>query len=204
MIASAAKGIRVAIADDHDLFRDGLRAVLDAAEDISVVGDAGDGAAAQELVFRSRPDVLLLDVEMPGPPALSTVSRIAAECQSTRVLIVTMHRDRVLANQLMNAGAAGFLSKVASSAELVTAVRHVSAAPRSLPTRAAGPPSVLTAREREVLRLVATGRSNSDIAARLTISVGTVKRHNSQIFAKLGAHSRTDAVQRARRLGELT
>jgi DNA-binding NarL/FixJ family response regulator len=146
--------------------------------------------------------VLLLDVEMPGTPTLSVISRVAIESPPTRILIVTMHRDRVLATQMLNAGAIGFLSKAASSEELVDAIRQAQHRQRRVPPPAAKN-QILSQREVEVLRLIAEGKSNADIAGHLSIAIGTVKRHNSQIFTKLGASSRTDALRRARRLGEL-
>lgn len=195
--------IRVVIADDHDLFRDGLAAMLANVRDIEVLELVGTGTDALRATLQSQPDVLLLDVEMPGTPTLSVISRVAIESPTTRILIVTMHRDRVLATQMLNAGAIGFLSKAASSEELVDAIRQAQHRQRRVPP----PPAnnqILSQRELEVLRLIAEGNSNADIAGHLSIAIGTVKRHNSQIFTKLGASSRTDALRRARRLGELT
>ena len=197
--------LRVVIADDHDLFRDGLVRILSGAENLSVVGEAATGDDAVAMTLSLLPDVLLLDVEMPGIPVLSTVTRLSLEAPLTRIVVVTMHRDRVLAGQLMAAGAAAFISKAASAADLMTALGQT----RSAPLRSEGPvrrhsaSTRLSAREREVLRLIAAGHTNALIGERLSIAVGTVKRHNSHIFAKLGARSRTDAVRRARTLGEL-
>lgn len=194
--------IRVVIADDHDLFRDGLAAMLANVRDIEVLELVGTGTDALRATLQSQPDVLLLDVEMPGTPTLSVISRVAIESPPTRILIVTMHRDRVLATQMLNAGAIGFLSKAASSEELVDAIRQAQHRQRRVPPPAAKN-QILSQREVEVLRLIAEGKSNADIAGHLSIAIGTVKRHNSQIFTKLGASSRTDALRRARRLGEL-
>lgn len=194
--------IRVIIADDHELFRDGLRAVLSTAADLEVVAQVRTGTDAIEASVSLQPNVLLLDVEMPGVPSVSVIQRVRRDAPSTKVLVVTMHRDRMLASQMIGAGAFGFLSKAASSAELVEAIRHAHRSPRRAPTQPA-PVRILSAREHEVLRLIADGRSNAEIADSLCIAVGTVKRHNSQIYAKLGAKSRTDAVRRAERLGEL-
>jgi DNA-binding NarL/FixJ family response regulator len=194
--------ISVIVADDHTLFREGLRAMLTAAEDIVVVGDAATHDQAYEQAIALRPDVLLLDVEMPGIPVLSTISRLRVEAPSVRVLIVTMHRDRVLANHLRSAGAAGFVSKSAPANELVDAIRAALNGPITRRPSLRGE-SVLSSREREVTRLLAAGLSNGAISRSLSISVGTVKRHNTSIFAKLGAVSRTDAVRRAAQLGEI-
>ncbi|WP_139416613.1 response regulator transcription factor [Agromyces laixinhei] len=195
--------IRVVIADDHDLFRDGMRAVLTTGAGIEVVGEASDGAGALATTLAERPDVLMLDVEMPGVPVLSTITRVLAEAPDTRIVIVTMHRDRVLASHLLAAGASAFISKSATSSELIAAVRQTAPAVSArAETRRASSESVLSHREREVLKLIGDGLPNQAISQQLSISVGTVKRHNTHIFAKLGAASRTDAVRRARTLGE--
>lgn len=195
--------IRIVIADDHDLFRDGMRAMLSVGGGIVVVGEASDGDGALATTVETRPDVLLLDVEMPGVPVLSTIARVRAESPGTRIVIVTMHRDRVLAGHLLAAGASGFISKSATSSELVDAVRSAAGGiARSGSVPPTPPRSVLSHREREVLKLISDGLSNQMIGQRLSISIGTVKRHNTHIFAKLGASSRTDAVRRARTLGE--
>ena len=203
---SAEAPVRIVVADDHDLFREGMRAMLSIGTGIVVVGEASDGDGALATTVDLRPDVLLLDVEMPGVPVLSTIARVRAESPGTRIVIVTMHRDRVLAGHLLAAGASGFVSKSATSAELVAAVRSatggVTAPSGAVP--AAPARSVLSHREREVLKLIGDGLSNQMIGQRLSISIGTVKRHNTHIFAKLGASSRTDAVRRAWTLGELS
>ena len=199
---TGATSVTVVIADDHELFREGLRAMLTAADGVRVVGEAATHDEAYEQTIATRPDVLLLDVEMPGIPVLSTIGRVRAEAPGTRILIVTMHRDRVLANHLRAAGAAGFVSKSAPASELVDAIHAAIAAPSRAPGMEHAA-SVLSLREKEVVRLIAQGQSNDDIARSLSISVGTVKRHNTNIFAKLGAMSRTEAVAKASRLGEI-
>lgn len=197
---TGAASVTVVIADDHELFREGLRAMLAAADGVRVVGEAATHEEAYLQTIATRPDVLLLDVEMPGIPVLSTISRVRAEVPATRILIVTMHRDRVLASHLRAAGAAGFISKSAPASELVSAIHS---AIDVLDVRPGLVASVLSLREREVMRLVAQGLSNEEIGRSLSISVGTVKRHNTNIFTKLGANSRTDAVRKAGRLGEI-
>ncbi len=199
---TGAASVTVVIADDHELFRDGLRAMLTAADGIEVIGEAATHDQAYEQTIARRPDVLLLDVEMPGIPVLSTISRVRAEALDTRILIVTMHRDRVLANHLRAAGAAGFVSKSAPASELVDAIRSAAFISDTV-GRAAPVASILSLREKEVMRLIAHGMSNEEIGRSLSISVGTVKRHNTNIFTKLGASSRTAAVQKASRLGEI-
>lgn len=194
--------VTVVIADDHELFREGLRAMLTAADGIQVVGQAATHDQAYEQAIANRPDVLLLDVEMPGIPVLSTISRVRAEAPDTRILIVTMHRDRVLANHLRAAGAAGFVSKSAPASELVDSIRSATDILGAVP-RPVLIASLLSLREKEVMRLIAHGLSNEEIGRSLSISVGTVKRHNTNIFTKLGATSRTEAVGKASRLGEI-
>lgn len=199
---TGAASVTVVIADDHELFRKGLRAMLAAADGVRVVGEAATHDEAYEQAIATRPDVLLLDVEMPGIPVLSTISRVRAEAPDTRILIVTMHRDRVLASHLRAAGAAGFVSKSAPASELVNAIHSSIDVIDAVP----GPgfvASVLSLREREVMKLIAQGLSNEEIGRSLSISVGTVKRHNTHIFTKLGASSRTDAVRKASRIGEI-
>lgn len=199
---TATAPLTVVIADDHELFRDGLRAVLTAARGIKVIGEAATHDEASELTIRLQPDVLLLDVEMPGIPLLSTIARVRTEAMRTRILIVTMHRDRALANHLRSAGAAGFISKSAPSSELITAIQHTAGARERDPARGRTT-FLLSPREKEVMRLIAQGLSNAGISRSLSISVGTVKRHNTNIFTKLGATSRTDALGKASRLGEI-
>lgn len=200
---SSDKAIRVVIADDHELFRAGMHAMLAAETGIEVVGEASDGNSALDATSAARPDVLLLDVEMPGIPVLSTITRVLADSPGTRVVVVTMHRDRVLADHLRAAGANGCLSKSATAAELIAAVRQDAPPPsraREERQHATAKP-VLSHREREVMRLIGDGLSNEAISQKLSISIGTVKRHNTHIYAKLGASSRTDAVRRAWTLG---
>ncbi|MGR0318689.1 response regulator [Agromyces sp. ZXT2-3] len=199
---TATGSVTVVIADDHELFRDGLRAMLAASSGVRVIGEAATHDDASALTINLQPDVLLLDVEMPGIPLLSTISRVRAEAASTRILIVTMHRDRILSNHVRLAGAAGFISKSAPSSELIAAIHHTSGAREHAPDRMPLG-SLLSPREREVIRLIEQGMSNDAISRSLSISVGTVKRHNTNIFTKLGAKSRTDALRKASRLGEI-
>jgi len=176
--------------------------MLSSAADIEVVAQLGSGTDALSAALNLMPDVLLLDVEMPGVPTISVIHRLVRDAPTARTLVVAMHRDRTLASQMLGAGASGFLSKAASSAELVAAIRQAKKSPRR-PSPQPARNRILSDRELQVIRLIADGRSNTEIADELSIVVGTVKRHNSQIFAKLGAKSRTDAVRRAYRVGEL-
>ena len=201
--------IRVAIADDHALFREGLRALLDLQDDIEVVGEAGDGVTALDLVTRVRPDVLLLDVEMPRLDGIEVAARIASQAaQTTRVLMLTTFDRDELVFRALRAGASGFLLKDVPRSQLLHGIRTVAAgdellAPavtRRLVERFLRSPSGtgaldrLSEREREVLRLVGRGLSNKEIADRLTLGEATVKTHVGNVFAKCGLRDRAQAV----------
>ncbi|MFG2825336.1 response regulator [Kitasatospora sp. NPDC048365] len=216
--------VRVLIADDDALLRAGLDLVLGTADGVEVVGTAGDGVQAVELCRRLVPDVVLMDVRMPGHDGVEATRRITAAGLPTRVLVLTtfQHDDYVWG--ALRAGAAGFLLKRASPERLIDAVRAVAAGDAVLdpavtrdllghllaagpaadpapPAPAEGPLDALTPREREVLRLAAEGRPNADIAASLLLAESTVKTHIKRILAKLGAHDRSQAVAAAYRHG---
>jgi DNA-binding NarL/FixJ family response regulator len=200
--------IRVLLVDDEDLVRGGLRAILDAREDIEVVGEAADGAVVVPLVTSLRPDVVVLDLRMPlvdGIQATRDLRRRLA--QPPRIRVVTTFGDDENVYAALHAGADGFLPKSARPAEIVDAVRVVArgesllfpAAIRSLAARQAVAPRGgavpdLTEREREVLRLMARGLSNGEIAGELYLGLQTVKTHVSSLLRKLGARDRTQAV----------
>ena len=205
--------IRVLIADDQELVRAGFRALLDAEDDIEVVGEAGDGAAAVRLATRHVPDVVLMDVRMPELDGIEATRRIAADAhlQDVRVVILTTYETDEYVFDGLRAGASGFLVKDTSPTELLRAVRVVAAGEALLaPTvtrrliaevvsRApAGGPVVglgdLTPRELEILELVGTGMSNDEVADRLTISRATAKTHVSRILGKLEARDRAQLV----------
>jgi DNA-binding NarL/FixJ family response regulator len=204
--------IRVVLADDQALVRTGFRMILDETGDIEVVGEAGDGAAAIGVITRTKPDVVLVDVRMPGVDGIEATRRIRALPSPPRVIILTTFDLDEYVFAGLHAGASGFLLKDTLAADLVSAVRVVAAgesvaAPsvtRRLiahflaeqPERAADTSrlAVLTAREREVLTLIAHGRSNAEIAAELNLSEGTVKTHVGRILAKLQLRDRIHAV----------
>jgi DNA-binding NarL/FixJ family response regulator len=201
--------ITVALVDDHVLFRDGIQEILENEPDITVVGGIGDSEGAVELVTRTRPDVVLLDVEIIGDEVTTTVQRLRRLVPETRIVILSMYDGPHLVQPLLAIGIRGYLLKTASREELVSAVRSVyvddgriilgvsreSLAQLNAGNRdGAGP---LSQRERDVLQLVAQALSNSQIARRLLLTETTVKRHLSNIFAKLGAVSRIDAVNKA-------
>ncbi|MEU4165002.1 response regulator transcription factor [Actinoplanes sp. NPDC026670] len=205
--------IRVVLVDDQVLVRTGFRMILDETGDIEVVGEAGDGAAALEVTARTRPDVVLMDVRMPGVDGITATERIRALCPAPKVIILTTFDldDYLFAG--LRAGASGFLLKDTLADDLIAAVRvvvsgeavtapsatrrliaHFVNAPATPPARPDSRLSTLTAREREVLVLIARGLSNAEIAIGLSVSEGTVKTHISRILAKLGLRDRVQAV----------
>lgn len=203
--------IRAVVADDEALVRGGVRMILEAQPDMEVVGEATDGAQTITCVAELRPDIVLMDVRMPGLDGIEATRRISAAGSSTRVLMLTTFDHDELVYDAMRAGASGFLLKTTPPEQLVAAVRIVVAgesllAPvitrRLIEAFARGPrpgdsPAVvvdLTERELEILRLIARGRSNREIAAELFLSEGTVKTHVNRIFRKLDLRDRTQAV----------
>lgn len=204
---------RVLIVDDHMLVREGLRRILQAQDDMDVVGEAGDSAAAVAAAARERPDVVLLDVEIPGGEAGATVRKLRGASPESRVIILSMHEGPVLVQELLAAGIRGYLLKSIHWQELVLAIRTVHLDPdrvvlgvsgqslRSASQGAGEGAMALSAREREVLGLVGEALSNGQIASRLSLKEATVKRHLRNVFVKLGAVSRIDAVNKATELG---
>ncbi|GAA1271800.1 response regulator transcription factor [Sphaerisporangium rubeum] len=207
--------IRVVIADDHPVVRQGLRTFLALQDDLDVVGEAGDGAEAVSLVGSLAPDVLLLDLKMPVLDGLGALRELAGRGAPTRVIVLTSVSDRGDVAPAMRSGAAGFLYKDVDPDALVRAVRAVHGGQVLLAPEAAdamlsgpavpssGPPSiaVLTDREREVLALIASGRSNREIARELVVAEKTVKTHVSNVLMKLGVQDRTQAALYAVRHG---
>jgi DNA-binding NarL/FixJ family response regulator len=197
--------IRVLIVDDHPAVRRGLRTFLELTEDIDVVGEAADGVGVADLVAEHRPDVVLLDMVLPGLDGLGVLAELRERGLGARVLVVTSFTDRRSALPAVRAGARGYLSKDVEPEALATAVRSVHAGhllldPELTATLLAEPPS-LTARESDVLALVADGRSNREIARALALSEKTVKTHVSSILLKLGLADRTQAALYAVRTG---
>jgi two-component system response regulator NreC len=203
--------IGILIADDHGVLRAGLRALLDAEPDLQVVGEAVDTRQTLQMVGELRPDVVLLDMSMPGPGGIETTRQIRAAIPETHVLILTIHEDKALLRASLEAGAAGYVPKRALEAELINAIHAVQrgdlyvhpAMTRSLLKDVASPhPTTeevepLTPRETEVLRLLAQGHTNRQTAEVLGISVRTVETHRANILGKLGLRGRVDLVRYA-------
>jgi DNA-binding NarL/FixJ family response regulator len=196
--------ISVLIADDHPVVRHGLSTMLEIEEDIAVVARAKDGLEAVEAAREHRPDVALIDVQMPRLDGIEALRRIAQVAPETRVIMLTTFDNDEYVLPSLKAGARGYLLKDVGRDELVQAIRTVA---QGGSLRAARAPAVagegLTEREREVLLLVADGLSNREIAERLVVSEKTVKTHVSNLLQKLGAPSRTAAVAIARKRGIL-
>ena len=198
--------IRVLVVDDHPLFRDGLAALLATIGDTEVVASAGDGARAVDLARELAPDVVVVDLNMPGLPGLETIRRLTRLEPCPAVLVLTMVEDPDAVTAALQVGASGYLLKGAAQEDVVAAIRTVAAggavvgagAARRFLSRPSGPD--LTEREAEVLALLAQGRSNSEIARDLAISVKTVQNHVSHVLAKLQVRDRTQAAFRARGL----
>ncbi len=208
---------RILIADDHPHFRDGLRALLLSAPDVEVVGEARDGQEAIKLAARLQPDVILMDLNMPGTGGIEATRRILHTSPHISVLVVSMHEDDDSVFAALQAGARGYLLKGALKAEILRAIRAVtsgeaifgSAIARRLmqyfsAPRPAAPPDAfpeLTDREREILTLIARHQTNPEIAKRLHLSQKTVRNHVSNIFTKLQVADRAQAIIRAREGG---
>lgn len=208
--ANTSGDIRVLAVDDHRLLREALCELLDMYEGLTVVAQADDGPSGVRMAGLHRPDLVLLDVEMPGPGPLANLRGVRQAAPEARIIMLTMHDNRQLIDSLLSAGAMGYLHKEADREVLVAAIRSAMAGgttmflPRtpsdSGPERGSVPADTLTLRERELMELVAQGLSNRQIGTRLGITEGTVKRHLRNIFDKLGATSRLDAVNRVQPL----
>jgi DNA-binding NarL/FixJ family response regulator len=201
-------GTTILIVDDHALVREGLREILETQQDMHVVGEAADSDTTVTLAAEQQPDIVLLDVEIPGSEVTATVAQIRDRSPGSRVIILSMYEGPQLVQALIDAGIRGYLLKSIHWQELVVAIRAVRAdnnrivlgvSKESLRVVQQGPaPGNLSARELEVLNLAAQALSNSQIAARLHLTEATVKRHLRNVFVKLGAVSRLDAVNKAR------
>jgi NarL family two-component system response regulator LiaR len=207
-----AEPIRVVVVDDHMLVRSGLEAVLAIFDDIHLVAQAESGAEAVAVCRRERPDVVLMDLMMPDMNGVEATQEVLRSCPGTHVVALTSFTDEGLVEETLRAGAIGYLMKDVSADQLADAIRAAHAGRSTLAPEAAdvlvravaAPRDVgdtLSQREREVLRLMAEGLTNADIAARLVIGVSTVKTHVSSVIAKLGCSTRTEACALAIRRG---
>jgi two-component system, NarL family, response regulator NreC len=203
--------LRLLLADDHQIVRQGLRAVLAQEADFEIVGEAADGPSALRLVERLKPDVLVLDLMLPGLGGLEVARRVAQRRPATRIVILTMHADVAYVAEAFRAGAIGYVLKEEGATELTRAIHEGSAGRRymspSIPQeglqayekRAAdGPPNplnALTLREREVLQMTADGLSGGEIAERLFISPRTVETHRANLMRKLGVRNQKEVVR---------
>jgi two-component system response regulator NreC len=197
--------IRLVIADDHAVVRAGLRMVLDAEPDLEVVAEAGEVDTARRMVGAHRPDVLVLDLNMPGPPSLAAIPELAGQ---TAIVVLTMQNDPAFARRALQDGAKGYVLKEAADAELVGAVRaaaegrtylnpELGARLAAAPPEPAGPPDDLTEREVEILRLIALGHTNAEIGKQLFLSVRTIESHRAHIQQKTRQSTRAELVRYA-------
>jgi two-component system, NarL family, response regulator NreC len=207
---SASQPIRIVLADDHAVVRSGLRLLLDGEPGFEVVAEAGDLDSARRYVRGHNPDVLVLDLNMPGGSSLEAIPDIRTESPGTQIVVLTMQQEPAFARHALGAGAIGYVLKEAADDELVQAVRRAAAGESYLNPRlgahmasepAPGPPDDLSEREIEVLRLIALGHTNAEIAEQLYLSVRTVETHRAHIQQKLSLSSRAELVGYALKRG---
>jgi two-component system, NarL family, response regulator NreC len=207
--AAANDAITIVIADDHQVVRAGLRLLLEAEDGFEVVAEAGDVATTERRVSAYHPRVLILDLNMPGESSLPAIPRLRQSAPATQIVVLTMQNDPAFARESLRAGAIGYVLKEAADSELVQAVRLAAAGRTYLnpelgarlaaePPTPSGPPDDLSARELEVLKLIALGHTNGEIAQTLYLSVRTVESHRAHIQQKTGRTTRADLVAYAR------
>ncbi|MEO5925716.1 MAG: response regulator transcription factor [Bryobacteraceae bacterium] len=207
------KPTRILLADDHSVVRHGFRRIIDAQEDMEVVGEVSNGREAVEQATALQPDIIIMDVTMPELNGIEATRRIADSVPRARVLALSMHRDSVYVREILRAGARGYLLKDSSEGDLIAAVRAVASGEGYLSPAVSdavlsdyrkhvtNPIDMLTSREREVLQLVAEGKTNKEIATGLNLSVYTVEAHRGKIMEKLNLHSASEMVRFAIRNG---
>ena len=207
------KRIRILLADDHAVVRQGFKMILGAQSDMEIVGEAGNGREAVELADQLKPDVVVMDVAMPELNGIEATRRIAGAEPHARVIALSMHKDSVYVREVLRAGARGYLLKDSGAGDLVTAVRAVARGEGYLSPgvsdavlddyrkHVTNPIDLLSSREREVLQMLAEGKTNKEIAGVLNLSVYTVDAHRGRIMEKLNLHSINDLVRFAVRNG---
>ncbi|MBZ5576570.1 MAG: response regulator transcription factor [Acidobacteriia bacterium] len=207
------KRIRILLADDHPVVRQGFKMILDAQPDMEIVGEAGNGREAVELAESLKPDVVVMDVAMPELNGIEATRRVAASVPHARVVALSMHKDSVYVREVLRAGARGYLLKDSGANDLVAAVRAVAQGEGYLSPgvsdavlddyrkHVTNPIDLLSSREREVLQMLAEGKTNKEIAGVLNLSVYTVDAHRGRIMEKLNLHSINDLVRFAVRNG---
>lgn len=220
MSDDSREALRVVLADDHAVVREGLKALVNAQADMRIIGEAADGEAACQITKELSPDVLVMDLSMPILGGAEATVRVRRECPSVKVLALTVHEERLYLTQLLRAGASGYVLKRAAAAELVRAVRTVAAGGTYIDPSIAGtlvegyldaqqtteqaPHDALSDRERQVLIGIARGFSNKELAGEFRLSVKTVETYKARVAEKLGLRTRADIVRYAARHGWLT
>jgi two-component system, NarL family, response regulator NreC len=200
---SAERQITVVLADDHNVIRAGLRAMLEAEEDLRVIGEASDGPTAQKLVRDRRPDVLVLDLQMPEAEPIQDVPKLREEAPGTAIVVLTMQSDPRRARDLLRAGASGYVLKQAAERQLVEAIRTAAAKGSYIDPELGGqvarlgadPLEALGDRDRELLRLLALGHTNREIGEQLFLSVRAVEVNRAKLLQKLGLETRPELVR---------
>ena len=207
------KKIRILLADDHSVVRQGFRLILESRGDLEVVGEAANGGTAVALAEQLQPDIVVMDVSMPELNGIEATRRIAGVAPRARVLALSMHKDSVYVREILRAGAKGYLLKDAVDNDLLTAIRAVARGEAYLSPavseavlsdyrkHVSNPVDLLTSREREVLQLIAEGKTNKDIANGLNLSVYTVEAHRGRVMEKLNLHNTGELVRFAFRYG---
>ncbi len=204
---------RILLADDHMLVRQGFKMILAAQPDMQIVGEAGNGREAVELAEKLQPDLVIMDVTMPELNGIEATRRIVSIAPRARVLALSMHKDSVYVREILHAGARGYLLKDSADADLIAAVRAVAKGEGYLSPgvsdavltdyrkHVTDPLDLLTTREREVLQMIAEGKTNKEIATTLNLSVYTVEAHRGRVMEKLNLHSTGELVRFALRNG---
>jgi DNA-binding NarL/FixJ family response regulator len=210
--------LRVLLADDHALVRSGIRSLLQSLDNVTVVGEAGDGQAALELIGRVNPDVVLMDITMPAMNGLEALTRIAAEHPAVKVIVLSMHTNEAYISKALRSGAVGYMLKDAATVELELALQAVSRGDTYLSPAVskqlvadhvrqkaqADAPEPLTPRQREILLAIAEGGTTQQIARQLNISVKTVEAHRAQLMDRLGIHDVAGLVRYAIKIGMIS